>query len=367
VNQGPTYSQPPADDELEVSIFGPGFGESIAVHLGAGEWFLVDSCIDLTSGQIPVLDYLRAISVDPSSQVHRVLASHWHDDHVRGIDQVIDECKGAKFFAPNCFSNGDFHRFIEVHASADPSPEVARTKSITKALRTLLKQNRKPGWSGADRFLFKSATGIEVYSLSPSDNRVTQFLKKLPGYTPKSGTRRAQGDLRPNDIATALVMYLGDRADTVLLGSDLEESPGRGWTSILNDSALPVVRGSLYKVAHHGSKSGEHADIWAKLLQPNPVALLTPYNLAGQSLPTVADVSRVQGYTDRGYIAARTESTAPSRLENVVERELRTNSIKRERIQAKMGHVRARRKLAPQSPWNVECFDNAVPLSQAFA
>lgn len=30
---------PPGVDELEVSVFGPGFGESIAVHLPGGRWF----------------------------------------------------------------------------------------------------------------------------------------------------------------------------------------------------------------------------------------------------------------------------------------------------------------------------------------
>jgi len=31
-------------DELEVSVFGPGYGESLAIHLGLGSWIIIDSC-----------------------------------------------------------------------------------------------------------------------------------------------------------------------------------------------------------------------------------------------------------------------------------------------------------------------------------
>lgn len=37
---------PPVADELEVSVFGPGVGESVVVHLGHGDWMVVDSCLN---------------------------------------------------------------------------------------------------------------------------------------------------------------------------------------------------------------------------------------------------------------------------------------------------------------------------------
>lgn len=40
------YGAPPAADEIEFSLFGPGYGEAVAVHLGDGTWLLIDSCID---------------------------------------------------------------------------------------------------------------------------------------------------------------------------------------------------------------------------------------------------------------------------------------------------------------------------------
>lgn len=46
----PWFSEPPALNEVEISVFGPGYGEAIAVHTGNGNWLLVDSCIDPGSG-----------------------------------------------------------------------------------------------------------------------------------------------------------------------------------------------------------------------------------------------------------------------------------------------------------------------------
>jgi len=48
---------PVKQDEIEVSVFGPGYGESILVHLGAGKWVIVDSCRDNKTGEtIPLRD-----------------------------------------------------------------------------------------------------------------------------------------------------------------------------------------------------------------------------------------------------------------------------------------------------------------------
>lgn len=78
------YGKPPAADEVEVTLFGPGFGEAIAVHLGEGSWMLVDSCIDPDSKGPASLTYLDRLNVNPAN-VKAIIASHWHDDHVRGI------------------------------------------------------------------------------------------------------------------------------------------------------------------------------------------------------------------------------------------------------------------------------------------
>jgi glyoxylase-like metal-dependent hydrolase (beta-lactamase superfamily II) len=71
---------PPRADELEVSIFGPGYGECILVHLGRGQWMIVDSCRDQRNRRQPAIKYLERIGCDPSEVVRVVVATHWHND-----------------------------------------------------------------------------------------------------------------------------------------------------------------------------------------------------------------------------------------------------------------------------------------------
>lgn len=52
------YGAPPAHDELEVSVFGPGYGEAIVIHLGENEWILIDSCIEPESKEPAAIHYL---------------------------------------------------------------------------------------------------------------------------------------------------------------------------------------------------------------------------------------------------------------------------------------------------------------------
>ena len=36
------YGPGPASHEIEITVFGPGYGEAIAVHLGEQQWMLID-------------------------------------------------------------------------------------------------------------------------------------------------------------------------------------------------------------------------------------------------------------------------------------------------------------------------------------
>jgi glyoxylase-like metal-dependent hydrolase (beta-lactamase superfamily II) len=79
----------PLRDEAEVSVFGPGFGECVVVHIGRGEWVVVDSCLDAESGRPVALEYLKQLGVDVATQVSLVIATHWHDDHIWGFRRSV--------------------------------------------------------------------------------------------------------------------------------------------------------------------------------------------------------------------------------------------------------------------------------------
>jgi glyoxylase-like metal-dependent hydrolase (beta-lactamase superfamily II) len=94
----------PDRDCVEVSLFGPGYGECIVVHLGFDDWIVVDSCIEPDSGKPIALAYLEAIGV-AYSRIALVTASHWDDDHIRGISEVFREATGAQFVCSSAMAS----------------------------------------------------------------------------------------------------------------------------------------------------------------------------------------------------------------------------------------------------------------------
>lgn len=68
--------QPPDPEELEISIFGPGYGEAIALHIGHGQWILIDSCSEPRSGKPAPLEYLHQLDINISQAVRLIVATH---------------------------------------------------------------------------------------------------------------------------------------------------------------------------------------------------------------------------------------------------------------------------------------------------
>jgi len=107
----------------EFSAFGPGYGECLLVHLGEGEWMIVDSCVQ--SNRQPALDYLHAMDVDPAVAVKLVVATHWHDDHVRGIADVLATCRTAAFACSAALSPDELLQTIGALEPARPGRQRA--------------------------------------------------------------------------------------------------------------------------------------------------------------------------------------------------------------------------------------------------
>ena len=105
-------AHPPGRDEFELTLLGPGYGESVVMHSGEGAWVLVDSC---GRADAPAaLDYLKSIGIDPAEAVKLVVASHWHDDHMRGMAHMAKVCGTATFCCASVLCAKEF--LAVVHA-----------------------------------------------------------------------------------------------------------------------------------------------------------------------------------------------------------------------------------------------------------
>ena len=217
----------------------------------------------------------------------------------------------------------------------------------------------KPSHAIANRRIFKRGA-CEVWSLSPSDTSFRDFLRAVGGLVPSEGeTKRRIPELSPNDIAVALWIEVGDVA--VLLGSDLER---RGWLEILRSAARPTGKASAFKIPHHGSENADEPQVWKRMLDTGPCAVLTPWRRGGHALPSEQDVQRILSNTPNAYASARSRSVArsPSRRDRMVDKTIRESGVSLRRLAMSPGSIRLRKMIHAADPWRVELFGAACHL-----
>ena len=200
---------------------------------------------------------------------------------------------------------------------------------------------------------------VIVTALSPMPSAFAQFLAHVGSYLPRNGQPINHApEVRPNLAAVALHIDLGD--DAVLLGADLEEHHTYGWSAVVADRWSGARRpATAFKIAHHGSHTGDCTQVWARMLKSTPTACLTPFTLGNLRLPTDADKARVKGNTALPYT-----SSAASRRPEMDSRLLkRLGDICKNvaRVDSGFGAVRLRRQV-DTAAWGVELFGSAQAL-----
>ena len=347
---------PPSVTELEVSVFGPGVGESIAVHIGGGEWIIVDSCLR-PDGRPAALAYLQELGVDVSSAVKLVIATHWHDDHIEGISEAYRACTSAEFVCSMALRGEEFLQLVRAMSprSMLKSSGLDEFDGVIVELQrrkvSIRRQARGPTFAYADRTLLESKVppGYRIVALSPSDASVALALSEIAESLPSPGTtKRRAVARRPNHTAVVIAVQVGELA--VLLGSDLENTgpAGTGWDGVLS-VATKIGRAHVFKVAHHGSKNGHHADVWTTLLVSDPHSVVTPF-LSGKALPTTQDLVRLKKLSKELHITSAARLSKPKRRDPAVERLLATIVRRRRVLKRSHGQVRLRADATSSSP-----------------
>ena len=367
---------PPGRGEVEVSVFGPGYGECILIHAGDGDWIIVDSCIEVTTREAVAVDYLCRIGVDPSRAVKLVVATHWHDDHVRGMAATVDVCQNARFVCSDALNTREFLTLLKAFASrpmAESGSGLQELDGVVRHLETRARdgsgRSYSPVWAAADRPLWRrgaeeSSSGLQadVHSLSPSDASNLAAKLELQSLWPaeRRPKRRVMGTT-PN--LAAVVLWIAAGRQKILLGADLEETanPHRGWTAILDSPTRPPGVATTFKVAHHGSANADQPRIWRELLDGKPTAVLTPFRRSGRKLPTTADVQRIRARTSSAYITAPPQPVR-TRGSPTVQRMLRRSVRSVQPVHGPMGHVRLRASGSEEGGWRVELFGAAMSL-----
>jgi Metallo-beta-lactamase superfamily len=351
----------PAADTVEIVVFGPGIGESIAIHLGSNEWIIIDSCI-FPGEDIPTpILYLRHIGVDASSAVKRVLATHWHDDHIRGLGAVLSECQQARFAMSGALAVDQFFQLV---LEVDESNKLVSGSSSASEFASILEELERRGrkilapdfYAQSAMVLYRGGyqKSAVVHALSPSAATITSANTDLAKRLLTTGQTRRFKQFGPNDLSVAIQVAVGQL--NFLLGADLENTanPEFGWQAVIDSPSRPEQSSELFKVAHHGSSNADHPDVWSRLLGDNPVAIVTPF--ASSSLPRSNDVARIKGKTDSAYCTTWPPSRKPARRQGV-DRFIGFATRNRRAVNRSSGFVRVRFDLSS---------DDALPQVSLF-
>jgi hypothetical protein len=343
---------------------------------------IVDSCLSPHDRTPAGLKYLRELGVDVATSVKRIIATHWHNDHVKGLSQTVAECKAAKFICSQSLWSKEFIALTDLwrrqRLGISPVTELTAVLDTISKSQTILKggAGESPlGFAIANRCLwrrgivgnFKMDTSAELHSLSPSDAAVQQSLQTIAKLFPPKEVLRHPLPSRPNQFSVVLWLRVG--SIRVLLGADMEEqhNPSGGWTVIVGSVERPQGRSSLFKIPHHGSVTGECEAVWRTMLAGNPVALLTPFHSGRTKLPKKQDSDRICGRTSAAFITSRFRDSSSRGKTGSVNRTIRETVRYIRRANDGFGHIRARRKITQDAgEWSVATFGDAIPLTELY-
>jgi hypothetical protein len=358
----------PAHDEFELSVFGAGVGEALALHVGGGHWGLVDSLREPVSTEPVGLRYLRQLGASPED-VRFVLATHWHDDHIEGLGEIVELCSEAMF---GCSAGYTGQEFMAVLLEYPPSLKTAGVREIRRCFQLIedkaergsprptpkrVIEHQNVWWSAND--------DVVVHALAPTSGALSRSEQDIMAtLLPNAQRRRSIGRIKPNQAS--IVVNVRMPGDAVLLGGDLEErgSAGTGWSAVVERFPSNLPRGTVFKVPHHGSAGAHFAGQWTTLLyeEPRPIAAVTSY--APSNLPREGDLRRICDLAGSVYLCG-TAPAPPVALSGPERRRVSADGVRLSPTKG-VGHVRLRRKFDGETAnWSVAVTGHAERVTKA--
>lgn len=292
------YLDKPKNNEVEITLFGHGYGESIVVYVPEVGWGIIDSFQATIEKEtiIPPLEYLKELLSPDYPKLAFVLLTHPHEDHYLGFDNILSDYPGG--IEKICWYQGDGTRELKNYWIQQKIANNGALPSYSK-IYIAIKEAVKRGVS--ERRLSElteiidkrniqidnyGLTDISIKALSPGSSSIRKYVELLQKAIPEEGKPVFRLDDRGHNLlSVSLLITLGDLK--ILLGSDVENSQGKdtGWIEILLNTRADLSV-QLVKVSHHGSINGYHKEAWdMHCSKAKPIAIISPYNKASSPLP----------------------------------------------------------------------------------
>ena len=310
----------PNPNEIDITVFGPGYGECIVIHVGSGKWAIVDSCLDDVL-EPASLTYLAKLGVLAEKDVISVSASHWHDDHVRGLAKTVETCCSARLSLGAALQSTEFVAFLQAHEDQPVQTLDRGGTELLKCLRLVVERARAIKPLHEDTIIFDfdmhqlaHNLPVELRALSPSGIQFTDFLRRIRHFPSTHGGQPKGRIVEPsrNDLSVAMLLTIGDQS--VLLGGDLEQlnDPQQGWKAVVEARRGRRPLAQFFKVPHHGSYNAHNDDVWTEMLAKKVFSIVTPWNRGGHRLPRDSDLVRLRNLSETCYLTS-TKLVSPKR------------------------------------------------------
>lgn len=310
----------PEDNELEVSIFGSGYGESVVIHIPHVGWGIIDSCVQKFDGQpiVPPLEYLLKILDHPYPKLAFFILTHPHEDHCKGIDKIIKGYPGGiervcrydgfglrELRAQNANKNTELRRIVPGLVYAFRAMNEAKDKgSQLKDLSEMTLVFDKRIKTKNDCFI-----DIRMMALSPSAESKVKYREELiKAINIEEGSFLVEKDCTDHNlISVALVLTVGNLQ--VVFGGDVEAGTNNetGWAGIVSNINEFPLWAHIVKVPHHGSENAHNDLAWEKFCsRGKPIALIAPFLNGSVALPKENDVERIKALSQKVGVAGYT-------------------------------------------------------------
>lgn len=408
----------PEADIAEVTLIGgtDGFGECVLVHIGNGQWMIVDCCINPTTGQCLPLDYLKSINVNIKEQVKYVVCTHWHDDHIAGLSTLLSQCGEGTTFALSCAE--DREKIVyELAQDFDYAGRSSVLKELTESLKEVAKNKIKIKRVEQDKFIFKKGC-VQAFALSPSEvevrrfeselvkaqSRFYHFVKDIKEIKQNSSDFLESAEdienaffesvdnlliadmdveqqaimpiedlsnfkdakrVKQNNRCVAMLVSFGSHH--IVLGADLEVAQiDTGWHSVLHCDCMDEIQANLFKIPHHGSETGYLKDFVDTFIKRDATSKLSSWILGGNMLPKAEMLKTYYKHTKNLFITTTNLLRFKNTESNPSIRKLMNNKTESIcEILPQLGIIRSRIKInSEKDEWTTKTFGSATILTQ---